>query len=161
VVHHLKRLAKRQHHSLTDSYSALNNKAPKWRTCPGISRQRAIAIKSLLSTYGEEQYVLLNASETSVLKSALSVLNRLGEAAGDAKDRVNQTAKRVKAEEDARYKVAHATIKTAFPDLQMTGAILLLCHMGDVVNYELLNVARTKPSGTDWAFYFMSDVPDM
>ena len=43
----------------------------------------------------------------------------------------------------------------------MTDAILLLCHMGDVVNYEPLKVARTKPSGTDWAFDFMSDVRDM
>ena len=43
---------------------------------------------------------------------------------------------------------------------QMTDAILLLCHI-DVVNYELLKVARTKPSGTDWAFDFMSDVRDM
>ena len=43
----------------------------------------------------------------------------------------------------------------------MTDGILLLCHMGDAVNYELLKVARTKPSGTDWAFDFMSDVRDM
>lgn len=43
----------------------------------------------------------------------------------------------------------------------MTDAILLLCHMGDGVNYELLKVARTKPSGADWAFDFMSDVRDM
>ncbi|OYW22563.1 MAG: hypothetical protein B7Z49_04175 [Hydrogenophilales bacterium 12-63-5] len=35
------------------------------------------------------------------------------------------------------------------------------CHMGDVVNYDLIKVARTKPSGTDWAFDFMSDVRDM
>jgi hypothetical protein len=120
-----------------------------------LSRQTKAAgtvIKSLLSTYGEEQHALLNTSETSVLKSALSVLNRLGEAAGDAKDQVNRTAKRVKAEDEARYKAAHAAIKAAFPDMQMTDAILLLCHMGDGVNYELLKVARTKPSGTDWAF---------
>lgn len=117
-----------------------------------LSRQTnaaGTAIKSVLSTYGEEQHALLNTSETSVLKSALSVLNRLGEAAGDAKDRVNRTAKRVKAEEEARYKAAHAAIKAAFPDMQMTDAILLLCHMGDGVNYEFLKVARTKPRGAD------------
>jgi len=55
----------------------------------------------------------------------------------------------VKAEEEARYKAARAAIRAAFPDMQMTDAILLLCHMGDGVNYELLKVARTKPSGTD------------
>jgi hypothetical protein len=43
----------------------------------------------------------------------------------------------------------------------MTDAILLLCQMGDVVNYELLKVARTKPNGTDWAFDSMSDIRDM
>ena len=115
--------------SLTDSYSALNKAA----AMVSLSRQTkaaGTAIKSVLSTYGEEQHALLNTSETSVLKSALSVLNRLGEAAGDAKDRVNRTAKRVKAEEEARYKAAHAAIKAAFPDMQMTDAILLLCHMG-------------------------------
>lgn len=67
----------------------------------------------------------------------------------------------MKAEEEARYKAAHTAIKTAFPDMQMTDAVLLLCHMGGAVNYELLKVARTKPSGTDWAFDFMSDVRDM
>ncbi len=146
--------------SLTDSYSALN-KAAEMVNLSRQTKAAGTAIKSLLSTYGEEKHALLNTSEASVLKSALSVLNRLGEAAGDAKDRVNRTAKRVKAEEAARYKAAHTAIKTAFPDLQMTDAILLLCHMGDVVNYELLKVARTKPSGTDWAFDFMSDVRDM
>ncbi|MHB1403019.1 MAG: hypothetical protein ACYCWB_11535 [Thiobacillus sp.] len=55
----------------------------------------------------------------------------------------------MKAEEEARYKAARAAIRAAFPDMQMTDAILLLCHMGDGVNYELLKVARTKPSGTD------------
>jgi len=140
-----------EHQSLTDSYSALNKAAEM--VC--LSRQTKAAgtvIKSLLSTYGEEQHALLSTSETSVLKRALSVLNRQGEVASDAKDRGNRTAKRVKAEEEARYKAAHAAIKAAFPDMQMTDAILLLCHMGDGVNYELLKVARTKPSGTDWAF---------
>ena len=86
--------------SLTDSYSALN-KAAEMVSLSRQTKAAGTAIKSFLRTYGEEQHALLNTSETSVLKSALSVLNRLGEAAGDAKDRVNRTAKRVKAEEEA------------------------------------------------------------
>jgi hypothetical protein len=92
------RSGERQFHN--DSYSALTKTAE----IVSLSKQTkaaGTAIKSLLSTYGEEQRPLLNISETSVLKSVLSVLNRLGEAAGDAKDRVNRTAKRVKAEEEA------------------------------------------------------------
>lgn len=84
-----------------------------------------------------------------MLKSVLSVLNRLGEAAGEAKNRFNRTAKRVQEEDETRYKAAHAANKAVFPDLQMTDPILLLCHMGDVVNYELLKVD------------FVSDVRDM
>ena len=116
----------------------------------------------MLSTYGET-HSLLNPTETDALKGAQGVLDRLGLAAGKAKDQVNRSAKKVAADEESRSRAAVLVAEAAFPSISMTDAILLLCHLhgNDGVRcYELGEIKRTRPDQIRGSF-FLREVDEM
>lgn len=121
-------------------YAALQNAAEM----TSLSRQTKAArtaIGSLLAAYAEK-HALLNAREINTLKEVLHVLGNLGAAAGDAKDRVNSSAKKIAEDEKAREAAAERSANTMYPSIPMVDAILLLCHLHGHANDYVLRELR-------------------
>lgn len=128
-----------------------------------ISRQTQTAksiIRDLLKAYGDQ--ALLSATETLHLDEAAHILADLGQAAGAAKDRVNSSAKRLKAEEEARRQAAAQARKSVLPNLSATDAVLLAYHLrhDGLLSYEIGKL-RTARAGDDVEYYVETLIRDM
>ena len=129
--------------AVDDAYSALE-KADAMKSLSRQTKTTGTAIGSLLKTYAEE-HALLTSSEINLLNDALQVLGNLGAAAGDAKDRVNRSAKKIVDDAQARESAAEQAARSMFPTIPMVDAILLLCHLhGHSKSFELREIRLAR-----------------